>query len=35
MAGDRNPAVLTSGTALTIRLSQPVTIVVEKEELRN
>jgi len=34
MAGDRNPAILTAGTALTIRLSQPVTIVVERDELR-
>jgi hypothetical protein len=34
MAGGRNPAVLSSGTSLTIRLSQPVTVVVEKEELR-
>ena len=32
MAGDRNPAVLASGTALTIRLSQPVTIVVERDQ---
>jgi hypothetical protein len=32
MAGDRNPAVLSAGTALTIRLSQPVTVVVEREE---
>ena len=35
MAGGRNPAVLTSGTSLTVRLSQPVTIVVEREELRH
>jgi type IV secretory pathway VirB10-like protein len=35
MAGGRNPAVLASGTSLTVRLSQPVTIVVEREELRN
>ena len=35
MAGGRNPAVLTSGTSLTVRLSQPVTIVVEREELRD
>jgi hypothetical protein len=32
MAGGRNPAVLSSGTSLTIRLSQPVTIIVEREE---
>jgi hypothetical protein len=32
MAGGRNPAVLSSGTSLTIRLSQPVTIVVERDE---
>jgi type IV secretory pathway VirB10-like protein len=35
MAGSRNPAVLSSGTSLTIRLSQPVTIVIEKDEFRN
>jgi hypothetical protein len=35
MAGGRNPAVLTSGTSLTIHLSQPVTIVVEREEFRD
>ena len=29
MAGGRNPAVLASGTSLTVRLSQPVTVVVE------
>jgi len=34
MAGGRNPAVLSAGTALTIRLSQPVTIVVEREETK-
>jgi hypothetical protein len=34
MAGGRNPAVLSAGTALTIRLNQPVTVVVEREELR-
>jgi type IV secretory pathway VirB10-like protein len=33
MAGGRNPAVLASGTSLTVRLSQPVTIVVERNEL--
>jgi hypothetical protein len=32
MAGSRNPAVLTAGTALTIRLNQAVTVVVEREE---
>ena len=32
MAGGRNPAVLASGTSLTVRLSQPVTIVVERDE---
>jgi outer membrane lipoprotein SlyB len=32
MAGGRNPAVLTSGTSLTVRLNQPVTIVVERDE---
>ena len=35
MAGGRNPAILASGTSLTVRLSQPVTIVVEREELKN
>jgi hypothetical protein len=34
MAGGRNPAVLTAGTSLTIHLNQPVTIIVEREELR-
>lgn len=34
MAGGRNPAVLSSGTSLTVRLSQPVTIVVEREGQR-
>ena len=32
MAGGRNPAILASGTSLTVRLSQPVTIVVERDE---
>ena len=35
MAGGRNPAVLASGTSLTVRLSQPVTIVVERDEFRD
>jgi hypothetical protein len=35
MAGGRNPAILSAGTALTIRLNQPVTIVVERDELRH
>jgi type IV secretory pathway VirB10-like protein len=35
MAGGRNPAILSAGTALTIRLNQPVTIVVERNELRH
>jgi hypothetical protein len=35
MAGGRNPAVLSSGTSLTVRLSQPVTIVVERNEFRD
>lgn len=30
MAGDRNPVTLPAGTALTVRLSAPVTITVEK-----
>ena len=32
MAGDRNPAVLGSGTALTVRLRQPVTVTVERDQ---
>jgi type IV secretory pathway VirB10-like protein len=35
MAGGRNPAVLASGTSLTVRLSQPVTVVVERDERRH
>ncbi|MGE5199910.1 MAG: hypothetical protein ACM3H9_09740 [Rhodospirillaceae bacterium] len=35
MAGGRNPAVLASGTSLTVRLNQPVRIVVERDEFRN
>ena len=35
MAGGRNPAVLASGTSLTVRLSQPVTIIVERDEFRD
>jgi type IV secretory pathway VirB10-like protein len=35
MAGGRNPAVLSAGTALTVRLSQPVTIIVEREEFKD
>ena len=34
MAGGRNPAVLASGTSLTVRLSQPVAVVVERDELK-
>ena len=34
MAGGRNPATLTAGTALTIRLNEPVTVVVEREGLK-
>jgi outer membrane lipoprotein SlyB len=34
MAGGRNPATLASGTSLTVRLSQPVTVVVERDELK-
>jgi hypothetical protein len=30
MAGGRNPAVLTAGTSVTVRLEEPVTITVEK-----
>jgi hypothetical protein len=35
MAGDRNPAVLSSGTAVTVRLREPVTVTVERDEYRN
>jgi type IV secretory pathway VirB10-like protein len=35
MAGGRNPAVLSAGTSVTVRLSQPVTVVVEREEFRH
>jgi len=31
MAGGRNPAVLSSGTLLTVHLSQPVTVLVERQ----
>jgi hypothetical protein len=34
MAGDRNPAVLGSGTAVTVRLQQPVTVTVERDNYR-
>jgi hypothetical protein len=30
MAGERNPAVLTAGTTVTVRMQQPVTVTVEK-----
>ena len=30
MAGDRNPAVLTAGTTVTVRMQQPVTVTVEQ-----
>lgn len=30
MAGQRNPAVLTSGTTVSVRMQQPVTVTVEK-----
>ncbi len=30
MAGGRNPAVLASGTAVTVRLRQPVTVTIER-----
>jgi hypothetical protein len=30
MAGDRNPAVLTQGTTVSVRMQQPVTVTVEK-----
>jgi type IV secretory pathway VirB10-like protein len=32
MAGGRNPAMLASGTSLTVRLSQAVTIIIERDE---
>jgi hypothetical protein len=32
MAGGRNPAVLRQGTTVTVRVQQPVTVSVEKEE---
>jgi len=35
MAGDRNPAVLGSGTAVTVRLRQPVTVTVERDNYRD
>lgn len=31
MAGDRNPATLPAGAAVTVRIMQPVTVTVEKE----
>ena len=30
MAGKRNPAILQAGAAITVRLLQPVSIVVER-----
>jgi hypothetical protein len=30
MAGDRNPAVLTAGSTVTVRMQQPVTVTVEQ-----
>jgi type IV secretory pathway VirB10-like protein len=35
MAGGRNPAVLNSGTAVTVRLREPVTVTVERNEYRD
>jgi type IV secretory pathway VirB10-like protein len=35
MAGGRNPAVLNSGTAVTVRLRQPVTVTVERDDYRD
>jgi hypothetical protein len=32
MAGGRNPATLASGTSLTVRLSQAVTVIIERDE---
>jgi hypothetical protein len=32
MAGGRNPATLAAGTAVTVRLQQPVTITVERQQ---
>jgi type IV secretory pathway VirB10-like protein len=34
MAGDRNPATIAPGSVVTVRLSSPVTIQVEKRELQ-
>jgi hypothetical protein len=34
MAGGRNPAILSAGTALTIRLNQAVAVVIERDELK-
>jgi hypothetical protein len=31
MTGDRNPAILASGSTLTVRIQEPVTITVERE----
>ena len=32
MAGDRKPAVLPAGSSVTVRLSAPVTVTVEREQ---
>ncbi|MGH9313860.1 MAG: hypothetical protein ACRD1S_11775 [Vicinamibacterales bacterium] len=32
MSGDRKPAVLTAGSSVTVRLSAPVTVTVEREQ---
>ena len=32
MAGGRNPAVLPAGTTVSVRIQQPVSVTVEKEE---
>jgi hypothetical protein len=31
MAGGRNPAVLNAGTAVTVRLQQPVSVTIERD----
>jgi type IV secretory pathway VirB10-like protein len=35
MAGGRNPAVISAGTSVTVRLRQPVTVTIEREEFRD
>ena len=35
MAGGRNPAVLPAGTTVSVRVQQPVTVTVDKEDEKN